>query len=190
MTRLFALLTVLLLLVSTAHAQKLGVGDSAPDFTAEGVDGKSYSLKSFADAKALVVCFTCNSCPVAVQYEDRFIEFAKSYQDQGVKFVAINVNPEDLEAMKTRSQEKGFNFPYVKDPTGASAKAFAARVTPHLYVLDKDRKVAYMGKFDDHTIARKVEQKHVEDAVKAVLAGKTPELTSTRPVGCQIQLPR
>ena len=47
--------------------------------------------------------FTCNQCPVAVAYEDRFIDFVKKYKEKGVKFVAINVNTtEDLGAMKQR----------------------------------------------------------------------------------------
>ena len=51
------------------------------------------------DAEAVVVCFTCNQCPVAQAYEDRFIAFNKDFEDKKVTFVAINVNPESMEDM-------------------------------------------------------------------------------------------
>jgi peroxiredoxin len=96
------------------RAAEIEIGTAAPDFTAKGVDGKDVTLKgSLKDAKGVVVCFTCNNCPVAVEYEDRFIDFAKKYNGKGIKFLAINVNTsEDLEKMKVRAEEKGFNFPY------------------------------------------------------------------------------
>ena len=167
------------------------VGEKAPDFKAQGVDGKEYSLDGAKDAKAVVVCFTCNRCPVAVDYEDRFIEFTKKYADKGVKFIAINVNDNDaetLQAMKDRVEEKGFNFPYTRDESGESAKKYGARVTPHIYLLDKDRKVAYIGAFDDNPDASKAEKTYLTNAVDALLAGKEIETKETRAVGCGIQI--
>ena len=172
------------LVVSTVSAESLEVGAKAPGFKGKGIDGKEYSLDGMKDAKAVVVCFTCNACPVAIRYEDKFNEFAKAYKAKGVNFVAINVNPESLEAMKERAEEKGFTFPYVKDASGESALAYGAKVTPHLYVLDQNRKLAYVGAFD------KGDKTYVQDAVDAVLEGETPEVTSSRPVGCGIQIRR
>src|SRR5690606_16162913 len=115
------------------------------------------SLDDYKDAKAIVVTFTCNVCPVAVAYEDRFVEFTKKYGEKGVKFVAINCSPsEDLEKMKQRAEEKGFNFPYAYQEDGSAAKAYGAKVTPHIYVLDQDRNVAYIGAFDDNQNESKV----------------------------------
>src|SRR4051812_46266834 len=79
------------LLVAPVYSAELEIGAHAPEFKALiGVDGKEYSLGDMKDAKAVVVCFTCNNCPVAVAYEDRFVEFQKKYAAKGVKFVAIN----------------------------------------------------------------------------------------------------
>lgn len=168
-------------------AAEIEVGAKAPEFKATGVDGKEYSLSSASkDAKAVVVCFTCNNCPMAVAYEDRFIDFAKNYADKGVKFIAINVNSsEDLEKMKVRNEEKGFNYPYAFDKTGDSARAFGARVTPHLFVIDGDGKVAYRGSFDDKN--QNPSKHYVADAVDAVLAGKSPEVATTSAFGCGIR---
>lgn len=184
-TRLMAFVAVMLASV-VAYAAAPAIGDSAPEFKAAGVDGKTYTLGSFKEAKATVVVFTCNICPVAVAYEDRFIEFAKKYDAKGVKFIAINVNTsEDLSAMKQRAEEKGFNFPYAYDETGDSARAFGARVTPHLFVVDAKGKIVYQGAFDDSM--NKPTKPYLANAVEAVLAGKTPEVTNTKAVGCGIR---
>jgi peroxiredoxin len=174
-------------LCAPAYSAELEIGAHAPEFKAlPGVDGKEYSLGEMKDAKVVVVCFTCNRCPVAVAYEDRFVEFSKKYAGKGVKFVAINANrrTEDLDVMKTRAEEKGFNFPYVYDKTGKLATEYGAKVTPHIYVLDQNRHVAYVGAFDDSE--KKPTKNYVADAVDALLAGKKVETTKTKAIGCGI----
>ena len=170
-----------------ACAAELEIGAKAPEFkNLPGVDGKEYSLSDMKDAKVVVVCFTCNNCPVAVAYVDRFIEFVKQYGPKGVKFIAINANrrTEDLAAMKTRAEEKGFNFPYVFDKSGKLATEYGARVTPHLFVLDENRQVAYVGSFDDKQ--NNPSKHYVADAVDALLAGKKVEVAKTKAFGCGI----
>ena len=151
--RMFLALSVVAL-CAPAFAAELEIGAKAPEFKAlPNVDGKEVGLDGLKDKKVVVVCFTCNVCPVAIAYEDRFVEFQKKYADKGVQFVAINANKanpqESIAAMKSRAEEKGFNFPYIYDASGASAGEYGARVTPHIFVLDSDRKVAYVGAFDD-----------------------------------------
>src|SRR5262245_62581770 len=127
--RAFLALSVVAL-CAPAYAAELEIGAKAPDLKGLiGTDGKEYNLAAMKD-KVVVVCFTCNICPVAVAYEDRFIEFQKKYANKGVKFIALNANKktEDIAVMKTRAEEKGFNFPYVYDKTGESATAYGARV--------------------------------------------------------------
>lgn len=172
--------------VSWTGAADLEIGSKAPEFKATGVDGKEYTLASTKEAKATVIAFTCNRCPVAIAYEDRFIEFQKKYANKDVKFIAINVNSsEDLKSMKERAEEKGFNFPYAYDESGDSARAFGAKVTPHLFVLDASGMLAYQGSFDDK--ANEPSVSYIEKAVEAVLAGDKPEVTSTKPFGCGIK---
>jgi peroxiredoxin len=181
-------LLVVLGCCSTVRAEGLKVGDKAPNFKAESTDGKVLTLGDFKNAKVLVVCFTCNECPVAAAYEDRFIEFNKQYHDKDVKFVAINVNvTEDLKAIKKRAQEKNFNYPYAYDSSGKSAEAYGAKVTPHLFVVDSAGVVAYIGSFDNDMAADKAKQHFVADAVDAVLAGKMPETTTHEAFGCTIK---
>jgi len=174
-----------------ATQQGVEIGQQGPAFNGlEGVDGKTHSLDEYADAKLVVLVFTCNHCPVAQAYQDRLIELAEDYQGKGVQIVAINVNnmeADKLPAMKQRAEEKGFNFPYLYDPSQQIGREYGATVTPHVFVLDQDRKVAYMGAVDDSQNPDNVTQHYLRDALDALLAGQAPEMTSTKQFGCGIK---
>jgi len=170
------------------------VGAEAPAFSdLKGVDGETHSLADYEDAKAVVAIFTCNHCPVAKAYEDRIIELQSDYGDKGVQVVAINPNspkkqPQDgYEQMKTRAKEKEFNFPYLVDATQEVARSYGATRTPHVFILDGEREVAYIGAIDDNMNASKVEKQYVRDALDAILAGNDPDPASTNAVGCTIK---
>jgi peroxiredoxin len=187
----------LLLLVAPPLAAKakfnkvLDVGSAAPAWKdLPGVDGKTHSLADFEKARALVVVFTCNHCPVAKMYEERLLAFASKYQEAGVQIVAINVNriPADsLEKMKERAADKKYPFPYLYDESQESARSYGATVTPHFFLLDGERKIAYMGAFDDNFDSAKVEKPYLVNAVEAVLAGKPPAIRESLQRGCGIE---
>jgi len=169
---------------------KLSVGDKAPAWQSlAGVDGKHHGLAEYKSAKAIVLVFTCNHCPVAVAYEDRLVALQRDYQGKGVQVVAVCVNKgeaDGLEKMIERAKDKGFNFPYMIDPTQAIGRKYGARVTPHVFILDQARKVAYIGAIDDSKDVAAVKQQYVRDALDAILAGKEPATKQTKPVGCGI----
>src|SRR5580698_3578918 len=143
----------------------LPIGSAAPDFSLPGVDGKTWSLSSFAAAKVLVVVFTCNHCPTAQAYEDRLIQLTKDYMDKGVAVVAIMPNDptsirldelgytdmgDSFDEMKRRAAEKHFNFPYLYDgKTEETARKYGPIATPHVFIFDKSRKLRYSGRVDD-----------------------------------------
>ena len=193
--RLFAVLAGLAVLTSVAFAGKfnktLSVGDAAPSWSRIiGTDDKPHSLKDYKAAKVVVLTFTCNHCPVAQAYEDRLVGFVNRYKDKGVRLVAVNCNrnsADGLDAMKEHAKEKGFNFDYLFDESQQIGRNYGAAVTPHVFVLDKDRKIAYMGAWDNSMDPAKVEHHYVRDAVDALLAGKKPEVTESRQFGCGIQ---
>jgi peroxiredoxin len=171
--------------------KRVDIGDKAPAFAdLEGTDGKRHGLADFEDKKLVVVAFTCNTCPMAKAYEQRFVEFSRDYRDKDVAFVAINCNtgPADqLPAMQERAAERGFEFRYLHDPKQGVGRAYGATVTPHVFVLDKERRIAYMGAFDDKQDAAKAKRHYVRDAVESLLAGDEPEITETRQFGCAIE---
>lgn len=196
-TRLAAL-GLLLALASPAPAGKfnktLSVGDAAPAWEKlEGTDGKTHSLADLKGKDVVVVVFTCNSCPVAAGYENRIIAFAKAHADK-VGVVAINVNTakdDALPAMTERAAKKKFPYPYLFDPTQEVARKYGAKFTPEFFVLDKDRKVVYMGAMDDKSPPGEPKVKHLEAAVKAALEGKPAGTAETSAAaGCSIKFNR
>jgi peroxiredoxin len=168
------------------------VGDAAPPWEMlPGVDGKTYSLSDFRNAKAVVVIFACNHCPVVQACEDRIKQLAADFKDRGVAVAAISVSrfaQDSFEKMQARAQERGYNFPYLHDPSQNSGRRYGATATPQVFVLNGARKIVYMGAFDDSwEDAADVKEPFTRLAVEAVLAGKSPEITETRPVGCTIE---
>lgn len=198
MSRSTFLLAVLLIgTASLAFAgkynQKLSIGDAAPAWEKlPGTDDKEHSLADLKEKEIVVVVFTCNSCPYAVDYQQRINTLAKAHAGQNgkVAVVAICVNkvPEDkLPAMKERAEAEGFVYDYLYDETQQIAKDYGANWTPEFFVLNKDRKVVYMGAFDDDADAGAAKLKYVEDAVTATLAGKEFEVKETPAVGCAVR---
>jgi peroxiredoxin len=174
----------------------LNVGDRAPEWKdLPGTDGKKHALADLKDKDVVVLFFTCNSCDVATEYEDRIIALAEKYagpKDRAA-FVAVNVNkiPEDsLAEMKKRAEQKNFPYPYLFDESQQLAKAYGATSTPEFFVLDKNRKIAYMGGLDDSSNAKTVKQRFLADALDAVLDGKKPKTAETVAIGCLIRYER
>lgn len=174
------------------YNKKISVGDNAPAWSGlEGTDGKKHALADLKGKDVAVIVFTCNSCPIAESYEDRIIAFANKHAgpDSKVAVVAINSNtiPEDkLDKMKERAAKKKFPFPYIFDATQQIAKAYGASYTPEFVVLDKDRKVVYMGAMDDKSPPSDATKNFLEESVAAALAGKAgPAETVAR--GCKIR---
>ena len=193
---------ILLTMISGANvfagAGGYQVGDKAQDFKLMNVDGKWVSLADYKDAKGFIIVFTCNHCPYAKAYEDRIIALDRKYASSGYPVIAINPNdpvayPEDsFENMQKRARDKGFTFPYLFDEEQTVYPQFGAVRTPHVFVLQKadgGMKVEYIGAIDDnYEDASLVTHKYVEDAVEALLAGKKPEVTTTKAIGCSIKV--
>lgn len=175
-----------------------GVGDYAKDFKLPNTNGQMVSMSSYDDAKGFIVIFTCNTCPYAKAYESRILDLDKKYASQGFPVIAINPNdvtqqPGDtMEEMKKRASDKGYTFPYLRDDSQEVAKAFGATKTPHVYLLKSEAadkyKVAFIGAIDDSpNDPSDVSQTYVEDAIKAILAGKEPGVKEKRAIGCTIK---
>jgi peroxiredoxin len=175
--------------------RKVAIGAAAPNFSGlPGVDGKTHSLADYSDKDVLVICVTCHHCPVAVAYEDRLIDFVKKSGATGkVALVAINVNngeDDSIDKMREHAKETGFNFDFLHDASQQLGRSLGATVTPELYVFNKDRKLVYMGAFDDATNVANVKMKYLEPAVDAILKGQTPATAETRARGCSIEYQR
>jgi peroxiredoxin len=182
--------SVFALSAARIFAAGVEVGDKAPAWSGiPGTDDKKHSLADYTSAKAIVLVFTCNHCPVAQAYEERLVALQKDYEPKGVQVVAVNVNtmPADrLDKMKERAEEKGFKFPYLFDESQKMGHDYGAAVTPHAFVVGKEGKLVYIGAIDDNMSAKKVKKHYVRDALDAILADKEPPQPKTKAFGCGI----
>jgi len=172
-------------------------GDKASDFKLKNVDGKYVSLGDYESAKGFVVVFTCNHCPYAQAYQDRLIDLNNKYLSKGFPLIAINpndpaVSPGDSYAeMQKRAGEKNFPFPYLFDETQVVYKMYGAERTPHIYLLKKEANdyiVQYIGAIDNnYKDPQQVTERYLENAIDALLAGKSPDPDQTKAIGCSIK---
>ena len=174
----------------------LQIGAQAPEFNLPATDGENYSLASFADAKILIVAFSCNHCPYVIGVEDRMNALYDDYvaADKGVAMVVINSNDtevhpnDDFDGMVQRAGEKGFKFPYIRDESQQVAIAYGALRTPHFYVFDSERKLRYTGRMDDNPRNPGQETTHeLRDALDALLENREVPLPVTNPLGCNVK---
>jgi peroxiredoxin len=196
-----SLVWILLLGFSAAAwgQQRLEIGSVAPDWKElTGTDDQKHSLADLQAYDVVVICFTCNDCPYAIDYEDRLLALAQRYDRPApngltVAVVAINSNatPADqLDKMKERAEQKHFKIRYLRDETHEVAKAYKALYTPEFFVLDRERKIRYQGALDDKTKVEEVTQEFVVQAIAAIIEGKEPEPTYHPARGCKIKFPR
>ena len=199
-------LSVLLFLLATTapgsfakDVKRLEIGSSCPELSLPGVDDRIHKLSDFADAKLLVVVFTCNHCPTAQAYEERVIKLDADYRSRGVRLIAISPNDpqavrldelgytdvgDTLEDMKYHANRVGFKFPYLYDgETQRVSTGFGVLATPHVFIFDQQRKLRYNGRIDDEEM--KAPQSHdARNAIEQLLAGNAVSVETTRVFGC------
>ena len=165
---------------------------TAPDFTLPDTDGEEHGPQGVT-----VVAFTCNHCPYALRWHDRLLAVAEDYAERGVRTLLINPNDADryprdsLDAMRERVAAEGpWPAPYLRDESQDVARAYGAKTTPDVFVLDADRDVVYRGAPDaDHSDPGQ-DARWLRDALDAVLARRSPEIAETDPVGCSVKWKR
>lgn len=182
--------------------QDLKVGDTAPDFSLLGIDGKTHTLVEYKDSKVLVVAFMSNHCPDSQAAEGRIKKLVEDMKGKSFTLIAINPNNpvslradelgyskynDSYEEMKLHAKEQGFHFPYLYDgETQSTAKAYGCLATPHIFVFDAERKLRYKGQLDDSRFAdpATVKTQDGRTAVEALLADKPVPIEVTKPHGC------
>jgi peroxiredoxin len=168
------------------------IGEAAPDFTLPDTAGEGWSLRGDG-TQATVVVFTCNHCPYALAWHDRIADVARDYHDSDVRVLAINANDADryprdsYEAMQARVAREHWPLPYLHDPTQEVARAYGAKTTPDVFVIDGAGTLRYRGAPDADYDDPSQRAAWLRDALDAVLAGRAPKRAQTQPVGCSIK---
>lgn len=174
----------------------LPLGKKAPSFELpDTVSGEMIALENIKSSVATVIMFICNHCPYVKHIENKLVEVAKSYQEKGIVFIAINSNdvekyPADNPAnMQIEAEKLNFTFPYLFDATQDVARAYHAACTPDFYIFDHDLACVYRGRFDSATPRNNlpVTGKDLTNALDNLLAKKPIDANQYPSLGCNIK---
>ena len=173
------------------------VGQAAPDFTLTDVTGASHTLSAYK-GKTVVLEWFNPDCPF-VKYAHGpggpLVGMPKTWIEQGVVWLAINSGAEGKQgAGKERNAaavgEYGMVNPVLLDADGAVGRRYAAKTTPHIFIVDAQGVLVYDGALDNAPLG-KVEaeprQDHVSTALTALAAGQPVAQGRTQPYGCSVK---
>lgn len=203
MKRLFALAATTLLLAATAHAQAplAKVGEKAPNF--KTLDALHDSQLELSKLKGHPVVLEWNNfgCPFVKKHygAGNMQKLQAAAIDEGVTWITINSSAEGKQGYLKDAKAVGIALKehdaapsaYVIDATGEIGRAYGAKTTPHMFVIDKDGVLVYEGAIDDNASPdpKTIEgaKNHLTEALAALKAGKKVEPSQTKPYGCGVK---
>ena len=189
------------LAVVTAPVSALAaiVGQAAPDFSAPDLAGKAVKLSDFR-GKFVVLEWTNPECPYVRRHYDsgNMPSLQKEFAAKGVVWLAVNSSsPESGEFTPPEGMTKwvaakgAAPTAVLIDKDGKVGRLYGARTTPHMYVIDPQGKLVYVGAIDDKRWANVEETKsaknHVRAALGEAMAGKPVAVSATTPYGCSVK---
>jgi peroxiredoxin len=170
------------------------VGSAAPAFTLEDQSGKKVSLSDYTGS--IVVLEWINpDCPFVQRHAQAktMATLAEKYKGQGVVWLGINSTSYlNAEANRKWIADKGLSYAVLDDHAGEVGRAYSARTTPHMFVIDKSGILVYQGAIDDDQAGAKGASalNYVDAALTEVLAGKAVSASQTKPYGCAVKYAR
>ena len=166
------------------------VGAPAPDFTLEDQNGKEISLSDF-EGKVVVLEWINWDCPfVQRHYESGTMsDLAEAYPNEDVVWLAIN-STHYATSDKDKEWIEKYDLPYpiLSDPSGEVGKAYGAKTTPHMYIIDPSGTLVYNGGIDDDPQgSSNSPTPYVKQALEQVVAGDPVTVAETQPYGCSVK---
>ena len=196
---LFVASTVVALFAGAQAHAAAAVGQAAPDFTLKDASGKTVKLSDFK-GKHVVLEWTNPGCPFVRKHYNsgNMASTQKDAMDKGVVWLAINstetassdyLEPGKLVAwMKERQSVPSATL---MDETGVAGKAYGARTTPHMYIVNPQGQLIYAGGIDSIPSSRADDipkaTNYVKTGLSEALAGKPLTAATTQPYGCTIK---
>lgn len=189
------------MLVSSAALASPKIGAPAPEFTAQdAITGKEISLSDFK-GKMVVLEWHNPECPFVKKFYSvgAMQQLQQNATKRGVIWIAVNSNAEGKQgsyesddAAKQAMDDRNANAThYLRDRDGRIGKLYEAKTTPHMFVIDTDGKLAYMGAIDDTPTADSADiasaKNYVTRALDALSKGKKVAVTNSRPYGCFVK---
>ena len=197
MIRTFA---TLLLTTAMAAAHAVTVGQPAPDFSLTDVAGRAVKLSDFK-GKHVVLEWTNPGCPFVQKHytSNNMQSLQKDATGRGVVWLSVNstakshqdyLDPTRLNA-RMKGDWKDASSYLLMDESGKVGHAYAAKTTPHMYLIDPSGKLVYAGGIDDKRSANPADVKTAKNYVRAALdetlAGKVITVATSSPYGCSVK---
>ncbi len=171
---------------------KLNNGEKAPNFSLQGIDGKTYSLSDFAAKKGMLIIFMCNHCPFV---KAKVGDLVKLYEKYGNEIAVVGINSNDkeyegegMENMKQFARERGIAFPYLLDETQKIAKSYGAVCTPDPFLFDGEQKLVFHGRINNAFNPEDSATEHTMDEnIQKILNGEKISDEFKPSMGCSIK---
>ncbi|WP_414837619.1 thioredoxin family protein [Candidatus Nanosalina sp. VS9-1] len=177
--------------MKTESSETLEIGDTAPDFELENIEGEKVGLEDLNNYDGVLVVFMCNHCPFVHANLDEIKRLNQEYSSIAV--VGINPNAETHpmdteEKMPEFVGENDIDFQYLSDPEQKVAEAFDAKCTPDPFLLDMRHRVYYHGRLTDiEKPGDEASEFYMEEAIEKMLKRKNPPQEQEPSVGCSIK---
>lgn len=191
---LFAICSLSLLSFGAVNA-----GDSAPDFTATDSNGKAVKLSDYK-GKFVVLEWTNQGCPYTVKHyaSGNMQKLQKEWTGKGVVWLTVLSSAPGKQGHVSPQEENDYIKKENASPTaalmdekGAVGKLYGAKTTPHMYIIDPQGKLVYVGAIDDKSTTDKSDVATAKNYVTAALteatSGKPVTTASTQPYGCSVK---
>ncbi len=197
LTRLILLSGLLVLALATTALAQVSPGDEAPDFVLKDTNGQEHHLQQYLDDGKTVVLEWFNAdCPfIKKHHKDArtMDEVYAEFKDQDVVWLAINSSASGrqgagLEFNQKAHKEYKMTFPILMDEPGKVGRAYGAKTTPHMFIINPEGVVLYNGAIDDNNSPSTMgETNYVRTALRAALSGAQLGQASTKPYGCSVK---
>jgi thiol-disulfide isomerase/thioredoxin len=176
-------------------------GETAPASSAElpsarSLDGQDVSFADLlgGDGKAVCYAFLHPTCPLAQRYAPVLAELDKEFDEQGVHFVGVVCEFDDVDEITGYRDEYAIHFPFLTDRDFHLADALDATTTPEVVLVDAGGRIRYQGRIDDRYKVRGEKspgtpEPDLKNAILDLLAGREVQLPVTEAVGCPLDRP-
>jgi peroxiredoxin len=178
-----------------ATTQKAEIGKTAPGFTLTDLDGRQHRLSDYR-GKVVVLEWFNPDCPFVKKHHERTRSMAETYtsaSEMGAVWLAINSGApgkqgHGLERNKLAKEDYGIEYPILLDESGKVGKAYDAKTTPHMYIIDSNGTLVYRGAIDSTRDAQNLgETNYVRKALEELSGGDQVSAKETQSYGCSVK---
>jgi peroxiredoxin len=186
------LICSMLVLTATcaAYADGVAIGQAAPQFSLQDQNGKTVNLSDYA-GKIVVLEWVNPNCPfVQRHYKAKtMVNLANEFAPKGVVWLAINTTASADNAFnKNFADANNVPYPILNDSAGNVGKAYQAKSTPDMFIIDKSGNLAYSGAIDNDPDGDRGNDRvnYVQKALDEMLAGQSVSVPETKSYGCGV----